>query len=571
MNRLYTLLLIIAVAAPASTQANGSISGLTLTNNSGGGTSSGCCPSCTQTRTTLGVVSQTADSFTTRFAELIAADARLTTPISTSLISSYTLSFDVICPPGGYRITVDTNLRGAFTHVDDSSGCGVAGTASSDLSPITGAQSGGALSGNLSITDPGGLSGAGGNQYVTIDRSESAVITGTSSGSPQSHSLTFNWTGSCASNATAFTCGMECAVRLGLDVNDWSGCPTDGISADDYPGVGSRTATDDGHIVTATLECLCGNGTIDAGEQCDQGSTNGTAGSCCSPTCQLLPANTECRASAGACDPVETCDGAGGQCPADIISSAGFGCADDGNECTDDVCDGVSTDCTHPSKPVGTSCAGGTGACTGAGTCGPPLPTPSPSPTPTPISLCQAAPISGCRTPIVSQKARLIVKNKPDQFRDRLTWKWIKGADTTALDFGNPVADTNYSLCVYDETGSVPALVLSARAPAGGTCNNKPCWKEVHGGFRYSDSLVTPDGLFKILLKEGTGGRAHILVKAKGPRLVLPPPAGFEMFNQDSRVRVQLVNDAVPPVCWEASFSAPAQKNTAELFRDKAD
>jgi cysteine-rich repeat protein len=34
---------------------------------------------------------------------------------------------------------------------------------------------------------------------------------------------------------------------------------------------------------------LCGNGVIDAGEQCDDGSANGTAGDACSSTCQCVP------------------------------------------------------------------------------------------------------------------------------------------------------------------------------------------------------------------------------------------------------------------------------------------
>jgi cysteine-rich repeat protein len=34
---------------------------------------------------------------------------------------------------------------------------------------------------------------------------------------------------------------------------------------------------------------LCGNGVIDPGEQCDDGSANGTAGDTCSATCQCMP------------------------------------------------------------------------------------------------------------------------------------------------------------------------------------------------------------------------------------------------------------------------------------------
>ena len=48
---------------------------------------------------------------------------------------------------------------------------------------------------------------------------------------------------------------------------------------------------------------------------------------------------------------------------------AGAGCSDDGNECTDDVCDGFGA-CTHPNATDGTPCTGnGVGECTEADTC----------------------------------------------------------------------------------------------------------------------------------------------------------------------------------------------------------
>ena len=34
---------------------------------------------------------------------------------------------------------------------------------------------------------------------------------------------------------------------------------------------------------------LCGNGVVDPGEQCDDGSANGTPGDTCTATCQCMP------------------------------------------------------------------------------------------------------------------------------------------------------------------------------------------------------------------------------------------------------------------------------------------
>ncbi len=77
---------------------------------------------------------------------------------------------------------------------------------------------------------------------------------------------------------------------------------------------------------------ICGNGIVDPGEECDDGNTN--AGDCCSPICESIDAGTTCP--------------------------------DDGEVCTDDVCDGNGS-CLHP--PVdGISCDDGL-FCNGPDTC----------------------------------------------------------------------------------------------------------------------------------------------------------------------------------------------------------
>jgi hypothetical protein len=83
----------------------------------------------------------------------------------------------------------------------------------------------------------------------------------------------------------------------------------------------------------------CGDGVLDAvGESCDAGANNGTAGSCCTTSC--------------------------------TFKSNGTACTDDGNQCTNDQCNGVSATCQHPNKANGTACTGnGTGECSSGDTC----------------------------------------------------------------------------------------------------------------------------------------------------------------------------------------------------------
>jgi hypothetical protein len=214
-----------------------------------------------QRKTTVEVTSSSATSFSTRYAEIVGADTDVGASRTVSHSADYTITFDVTAP-GAYAVTVETLLNGAFTLVNDGN------SGSADVTGVAGSQTGGTLAnGTLNLPDPGALTGSVADN-VGFNPSASAQITGTSNGSPVSHSLSFTWTASCTSTGIVVVQGGdECAVRLGL--------PTEYTSdtAGDYPGVGGRPQGADGHFVTVTLSSLCGNAMVDAGEQCDDGNT----------------------------------------------------------------------------------------------------------------------------------------------------------------------------------------------------------------------------------------------------------------------------------------------------------
>src|SRR5262249_4015044 len=60
--------------------------------------------------------------------------------------------------------------------------------------------------------------------------------------------------------------------------------------------------------------------------------------------------------STGPCDATTSCTGSSGMCPSSLLAS-GTPCADDGDPCTLDQCDGKSATCQHPSS-------GDAGGCT---------------------------------------------------------------------------------------------------------------------------------------------------------------------------------------------------------------
>jgi len=116
------------------------------------------------------------------------------------------------------------------------------------------------------------------------------------------------------------------------------------------------TRTDVAAALAAALPAVCGNGSVESGEDCDDGGT--LAGDCCSATCSFEPFGSTCTDD-DACTDGDTCDGNGSCgagpplacddglfCNGQETCDSGSGCVagpppvlDDGVGCTDDSCD----------------------------------------------------------------------------------------------------------------------------------------------------------------------------------------------------------------------------------------
>lgn len=174
---------------------------------------------------------------------------------------------------------------------------------------------------------------------------------------------------------------------------------------------------------------------------------------------------------------------------------------------------------------------------------------------------CETTPLAGCKSPTEPGKSLLLIKDKDPDKSDLLVWKWVKGDQTAASDFGDPAAGDAVRLCVYD--GATPTLVRQLNAPGGGTCGGKACWKPLGTkGFKYSDKERTPDGILVMKLGAGAAGKAKILAKAKGER-VAPPSTPFA-----GPVLIQMIAEG--GACFEAQYLAPEFiKNEAGFFKAK--
>jgi len=262
-----------------------------------------------------------------------------------------------------------------------------------------------------------------------------------------------------------------------------------------------------------------------------------------------------CRPDAGDCDVAETCTGSSAACPVDASEPDGTTCNDGqvctaNDQCTGGVCAGTSAQCGDGTVDGACNEQCDDGNTNNGDGCS---------------STCQfefgclPTPDTGCRLPVQSAKEQFQVVDKTPDSKDKLQWKWLKGAATTLTDFGTPLTSTDYALCVYDNG----TLVAKMKIQAGGTCAGKPCWKAKPTGFTYKDKDLTPDGIQQMVLKVGVAGKAKIQVK--GARDNLPTPT--TPFTMPVRVQLKNANGT----CWEADFSSPAIKNLPGSFKDKAD
>ncbi|TMA55097.1 MAG: hypothetical protein E6J75_12780, partial [Deltaproteobacteria bacterium] len=118
------------------------------------------------------------------------------------------------------------------------------------------------------------------------------------------------------------------------------------------------------NIVDAVMAgACCGDGIVEAGEQCDDGNT--VDGDCCSSTCQFESSATLCRPAAGSCDVAEFCTGTSATCPADAVKPATSECRGATGSCdVAEFCTGTSATCPADAfQPSTFTCRPAAGAC----------------------------------------------------------------------------------------------------------------------------------------------------------------------------------------------------------------
>lgn len=173
--------------------------------------------------------------------------------------------------------------------------------------------------------------------------------------------------------------------------------------------------------------------------------------------------------------------------------------------------------------------------------------------TPDPLPTCIGAP-----------ERKSTVKYLPvlNTFNGKFIWKWKNDAIVQTEDFGDPLTDTHYLMCAFQEGGPRLGAFRVEGGLGGGQCPPSPatgpCWKEQARGFK----LTRKDqfGVLTMKLLAGEAGRAKIVVKSKSGTT-----AGRPAYDLPVRVRMlRMDGHACCQACWEAVFS----EATANLTGD---
>lgn len=207
------------------------------------------------------VLSSGATSFSTRYSANGAADVgAFGSTLAMPLTASYSITFSVTQDPGlPYVIEITTRFTGALTTLDDAAGLGGNGVASDlSVSNLTGSWTGaGTLSGGLGLATAASLVGGSSTTgtSVGIDQSGAASIAGLGTGVPQLYTLVFGFTAQARSTCSGLCIsgGDEKAYRFGAGGAADSNNLLANTTADDYPGLGSRVQSNDGHFVNVAV------------------------------------------------------------------------------------------------------------------------------------------------------------------------------------------------------------------------------------------------------------------------------------------------------------------------------
>ncbi|XP_008333884.1 zinc metalloproteinase-disintegrin-like batroxstatin-3 [Cynoglossus semilaevis] len=189
---------------------------------------------------------------------------------------------------------------------------------------------------------------------VVQDHNDRAIAVGATLAHEMGHNLGMDHDDSSACSCAGESCIMAAALSWNIP-RYFSSCSS--INYEKYL-LGRRPdcMLDRPNYKSMVAPPVCGNGFVEAGEQCDCGTVQECTNPCCNATtcslndgaqcaegeccedCKILPRSRECRTKQDECDLAEYCDGKTNVCPEDVFAVNGFPCNEDHGYCYNGQC-----------------------------------------------------------------------------------------------------------------------------------------------------------------------------------------------------------------------------------------
>ena len=160
-----------------------------------------------------------------------------------------------------------------------------------------------------------------------------------------------------------------------------------------------------------------------------------------------------------------------------------------------------------------------------------------------------------------ADKNKILIKNKTDDSKDKLLWKWSKGADTLQSEFGDPTVAAEYALCYLHRPLERPAQAAQRAAEQLEVVDGRDQGLQVsrHRRRRRRHHQDHRQGRYAGTQQGDREGEGRELPDFDSD---LPIPLG------DLPMVVQLRNNETG-ICWEGQFTLP-KKNVADQFNAKS-
>ncbi len=344
---------------------------------------------------------------------------------------------------------------------------------------------------------------------------------------------------------------------------------------DGYVWAGQEDCDDAGESATCNSDCtsaVCGDAkwNVTAGESCDDGGDSVTCDSDCTPA---FCGDGTVNAVAG-----EACDDAGESAACNVdcsIASCGDAILNvTAGESCDDGGESASCDADCTLAVCGDAVVNATAMefCDDGDDNGAGLRFCLGDCSGIDAGLCTDVPAADCKG-LDAGRSRIMLRKSHKPRNDRLALHLRRVAATELAEFGNPLLDDPImNVCVYDSSTALQPLLVTA-IPSRLDCGDPTCWQPAGRGdtarYKYRLGGGLPYGVYLAELEPGVDGRTSLQIKALGSEVAAPLGLPVPDLPLELPATAQVLVDDGTEVRCWQAVFETPKKNDAHVFKAK--